>query len=79
MFYLYGAKSAGVFTLSGVHDRFSHPRALAMGSVRRSRDRAVLLLSGELFEMSILLFPAWVALISILILVQVPERASRQA
>ena len=78
MFYLYGAKSAGVFTLVasmiilriGAASRWAALVGLAIG--------AVLLLSGDLFDMAILLFPVWVALISILILVQVPERATPQ-
>ena len=72
MFYLYGARSAGVFTIvtsmivlrTGALPRWAAFTGLVVG--------LVLLLSVQSFELIILLFPAWVLLLSLLILVRGP-------
>jgi hypothetical protein len=70
MFYVYGARSAGVFTIvasmivlrTGALYRWASVTGLLCG--------LVLLLSAGSLDWVILLFPAWVALVSILILVR---------
>ena len=72
MFYLYGARSAGVFTIvtsmivlrTGALPRWAAFAGLAIG--------LVLLLSVQSFQLVILLFPAWVLLLSVIILVRGP-------
>jgi len=72
MFYLYGARSAGVFTIvtsmivlrTGALPRWAAFAGLAIG--------LVLLLSVQSFELVIVLFPAWVLLLSVIILVRGP-------
>jgi len=69
MLYLYGARSAGVFTIvtstivlrTGTHSKVTAFGGLAIG--------LTLLLSVQYHDLIILLFPAWVALLSALILV----------
>ena len=78
MLYGYGARSAGVFTIvastitlrTGALYRWAGFTGVAVG--------LVLLLSASAFDLVILLFPAWVTLVSILVLVmqfrsKVPE------
>ncbi len=68
MFYLYGARSAGVFTIvtsmivlrTGALPRWAAFTGFVIG--------LVLLLSVQSFELVILLFPAWVLLLSLVIL-----------
>jgi hypothetical protein len=72
MFYLYGARSAGVFTIvtsmivlrTGALPRWAAFTGLVVG--------LVLLLSVQSFELVILLFPAWVLLLSLIIFVRGP-------
>jgi hypothetical protein len=72
MFYLYGARSAGVFTIvtsmivlrTGALPRWAAFTGLVIG--------LVLLLSVQSFQLVILLFPAWVLLLSVIILVRGP-------
>jgi len=69
MFYMFGARSAGVFTLvtsmimlrTGTLPKWTALVGLAVG--------LVLLLGVQAFELIILLFPAWVAFISVIVLV----------
>lgn len=69
MLYMFGARSAGVFTLvtsmiilrTGALAKWTAFVGLAVG--------LVLLLGVQAFELIILLFPAWVALISVIVLV----------
>jgi len=69
MLYLYGARSAGVFTIvtstivlrTGAHSKLTALAGLAIG--------LTLLLSVQYYDLIILLFPSWVALLSVLILV----------
>jgi hypothetical protein len=77
MFYIYGARSAGVFTIvasmialrTGALYRWAALTGLVIG--------LVLLLSASSFDWVILLFPAWVTLVSILVLVaQVRPKAT---
>ena len=77
MFYIYGARSAGVFTIvasmialrTGALYRWAALTGLVTG--------LVLLLSAGSFDRVILLFPAWVTLVSILVLVvQVRSKAT---
>jgi len=75
MFYIYGARSAGVFTIvasmivlrTGALRRWAALLGVGIG--------VVLLLSAGSFDMVILLFPVWVALVSVLVLV--PQGKSR--
>ena len=68
MFYLYGARSAGVFTIvtsmivlrTGALPRWAAFTGLVIG--------LVLLLSVQSFQLVILLFPTWVLLLSLVIL-----------
>lgn len=70
MFYMFGARSAGVFTLvtsmiilrTGTLPKWAALASLAVG--------LILLLGVQAFDLVILLFPAWVALLSIVILVR---------
>jgi len=70
MFYMFGARSAGVFTLvtsmiilrTGALPRWAAFVSLVVGFI--------LLLGVQAFDLVILLFPSWVALLSILILVR---------
>ena len=70
MFYMFGARSAGVFTLvtstivlrTGAFPKWSALAGLAVGFV--------LLLGVQAFDMVILLFPLWVGLVSVLLLVK---------
>ena len=77
MFYIYGARSAGVFTIvasmialrTGALYRWAALTGLIIG--------LVLLLSAGSFDWVILLFPAWVTLVSIVVLVlQVRSKAT---
>jgi len=69
MFYIYGARSAGVFTIvasmialrTGALYRWAALAGLVIG--------LVLLLSAGSFDWVILLFPAWVTLVSVVVLV----------
>ncbi len=69
MLYIYGARSAGVFTLvtstiilrTGVAPRWIALLGFATG--------LTLLLSVQYFDLIILLFPSWVAILSILVLI----------
>jgi len=69
MFYIYGARSAGVFTIvasmialrTGALYRWTALAGLVIG--------LVLLLSAGSFDWVILLFPAWVTLVSVIVLV----------
>jgi len=79
MLYIYGARSAGVFTIvasmialrTGALYRWAALTGLITG--------LVLLLSAGSFDWVILLFPAWVTLVSILVLVvQVRSKATEQ-
>jgi len=79
MFYIYGARSAGVFTIvasmialrTGALYKWASLVGLAIG--------LVLLLSAGSFDMVILLFPAWVAFVSVLVLVvQVRSKATEK-
>jgi hypothetical protein len=75
MFYMFGARSAGVFTLVtstivlriGALPKWAALVGLAVG--------LVLLLGVQAFDMVILLFPIWVGLMSVLLL----TRSSGQA
>ena len=70
MFYVFGARSAGVFTLvtstivlrTGALPRWAALTGMVVG--------LVLLLGVQAFDMIVLLFPAWVALMSVLLLVK---------
>lgn len=72
MFYLYGARTAGVFTIvtstivlrTGALPRWAALIGFAIG--------LVLLLSVQAFDLAILFFPAWVALLSVVILMSHP-------
>ena len=75
MFYMYGARAAGVFTLvtsTIVLRTDATPRWTAFVGYAVG---LVLLLSVQSFDIVILLFPAWVALLSVLMLTQVPPEA----
>jgi hypothetical protein len=74
MFYMYGARAAGVFTLvtstialrTDATPKWAAFVGFAVG--------LVLLLTVQSFDLVILLFPAWVALVSVLMLVKAPPR-----
>jgi len=74
MLYIYAARSAGVFTLvtstiilrTGATAKWSAIVGFAVG--------LTLLLSVQYYDLVILLFPAWVALVSVLILVHARSR-----
>ena len=74
MFYMYGARAAGVFTLvtstialrTDATPKWAAFVGFAVG--------LVLLLTVQSFDMVILLFPAWVALVGVLMLVKAPPR-----
>jgi len=78
MLYMFGARSAGVFTLvtsmivlrTRALPRWAAVIGLAIG--------LVLLLGVQAFDLIILLFPAWVALISVIVLVASSRGAGSQ-
>ena len=79
MFYMFGARSAGVFTLVtstivlriGALPKWAALAGLAVG--------LVLLLGVQAFDMVILLFPVWVGLMSVLLLVKSSGRRRRRS
>ena len=77
LFYMYGARAAGVFTIvtSTIALRTeATPKWAAFVGLGVG---LVLLLTTQSFDMAILLFPAWVALVSVLLLVQSPRETTR--
>jgi hypothetical protein len=79
MLFVYGARAAGVFTLvtstivlrTGALPKWVAIVGFAIG--------LVLLLSIRWFDLIILLFPAWVALLSVLVLVASPASGEARA
>ena len=76
MFYMFGARSAGVFTLvtstivlrTGALPKWAALAGLAVG--------LVLLLGVQAFDMVVLLFPVWVGLMSVLLLAKSSGQAT---
>jgi hypothetical protein len=69
MFYIYGARSAGVFTIVASMIAFRTGAIYRWASLVGLVTGFVLLLSAGSLDWVILLFPAWVTLVSIVILV----------
>jgi len=74
MFYMYGARAAGVFTLVTSTIALRTEATPKWAAFVGFAVGLVLLLTVQSFDMVILLFPAWVALVSVLMLVKAPPR-----